>query len=78
MRSLGKYRHSAIKLRGDSEAGAPEIEITPEMIEAGMSAYWREANPGIEDGDKSDRRRILKAVFTAMAAASTARLDRQM
>jgi hypothetical protein len=54
-------------------SGAPEIEVSPEMIEAGMAAYWREANPGIEDGDRKDRKRILTAIFTAMVMASNAR-----
>lgn len=56
-------------------AGAPvtEVKVTPEMIRVGMNAYWSEANPGIEDGDFSDRSRVLKAIFIAMLAASTAR-----
>jgi hypothetical protein len=48
----------------------PEIEVTSEMIAAGINAYWREANPGIEDGDNADRKRILTAVFIAMLAVS--------
>lgn len=47
-----------------------EIEITPVMIEAGMNAYWREANPSIEDGDRRDRARILAAIFRSMVKAS--------
>jgi hypothetical protein len=58
------------------ETGAPatEIEVTPDMIAAGMNAYWSEANPGIEDGDFSDRARILRAIFIAMLSASTSQL----
>ena len=28
----------------NSGTGAPDMEVTPEMIKAGMGAYWREAN----------------------------------
>jgi hypothetical protein len=58
------------------KSGAPksdEIEVTPAMIEAGMHAYWQEANPGLEEGDDADRRRILEAVFIAMLTEPTAR-----
>jgi hypothetical protein len=42
-----------------------EIEVTPEMIEAGLAAY-REEGACIESGDNTDKARILSAIFMAM------------
>jgi hypothetical protein len=49
-----------------SEAGAPEIEITPEMIEEGVRVLWESGaveNPN-EDADRS----LVQKIFVAMAA----------
>jgi hypothetical protein len=52
------------------EAGAPanEIEITPEMIEAGVNALW--ATCAIEHPCGADRG-IIPKIFTAMIQASS-------
>lgn len=52
-------------------AEVPEIEVTPEMIEAGEAAYWnhRDHFPGdgqIEEGD-------VEAIFQAMKRAELSR-----
>jgi hypothetical protein len=49
-----------------AEAGAPEIEITPAMIEAGVAVLWESGaveNPN-EDADRS----LVQKIFVAMAA----------
>jgi hypothetical protein len=54
----------------DSSAGAPanEIEITPEMIEAGLEALYRFP---IEDPFESEMRKAVAAVYRAMVSRST-------
>jgi hypothetical protein len=55
------------------EAGAPanEIEITPEMIEAGVDALW--ASCAIEHPCEADRD-IIPKIFTAMIQVSSLNL----
>ena len=45
------------------EAGAPDIEVSPEMIRAGLDAYY-----GVDLRFESEEARVLK-IFRAMAAA---------
>ena len=45
-------------------AGAPEIEITPEMIEAGVACFYRH-DPRIDDIEE-----ILPDIFRTMIADS--------
>lgn len=52
----------------NSAAGAPEIEVTPEMIEAGVSAY-RLRGTTIEEADNMEKRAIFSAIFFAMLSA---------
>jgi hypothetical protein len=61
---MGTYRPSEVK-SGDL-AGAPEVEITPTMIEAGVCVLWESGaveNPN-EDADRS----LVQKIFVAMAA----------
>lgn len=51
-----------------AEAGAPEIEITPEMIEAGVNALW--GTGAIEHPCEADRQ-IVEKVFNAMFRLSS-------
>jgi hypothetical protein len=46
------------------DSARQEIEITPEMLEAGLSTYWQFS----PDFDESPR--LVKAVFLAMLSAS--------
>jgi hypothetical protein len=48
------------------DAGAPEIEVTPEMIKAAMAVYYRH-DPRSYDIDE-----ILPDIFRAMIAAKKA------
>jgi hypothetical protein len=50
----------------DSRAGAPEIEVTPAMIEAGVMAYYENAVGGWENPGVAELRKMLGDVFTAM------------
>ena len=48
-----------------SEAGAPEIEVTPAMIEAGAEVVWAYFDEVIAWGSPSGRD-LAKRVFAAM------------
>jgi hypothetical protein len=51
------------------DAGAPEIEITPEMIDAGVDAWYGEIVSG--NGPSGDMLRcVLAKVFLAMVQAA--------
>jgi len=50
------------------DAGAPEIEVTPAMIDAGADALWRSC--AIEHPCEADRE-IVRSIFTAMLSASS-------
>ena len=52
--------------KGDEPDETAEIEITPQMIEAGIEAYWEFEH----DHDAEDR--IVSRVFRAMHKASRA------
>ena len=45
-----------------------EIEVTPEMIEAGVMAYYKEGSP-VEDTDNRMKAELFTAIFRAMIAA---------
>lgn len=65
-------RDSELAVATKVAAGAPdaEIEITPEMIEAGMDAYrpfWGE----IRDLDPGAGERMVMEVFRAMVSAAS-------
>jgi hypothetical protein len=64
---IGKVEAMSGKDAG-TECQAPEIEITPEMIAAGMEEYnirWR----GLCDADDSVAREMLRCAFIAMSSA---------
>lgn len=46
-----------------------EIEVTPEMIEAGVRAYYENAVGGWENPGQEELRDVLAAAFKAMIAA---------
>jgi len=58
-------RHQAVS--DLSEAGAPEIEITPAMIEAGVTALYDSGS--IENPLALADRNLVRAVFLAMLSA---------
>ena len=47
-----------------AEAGAPEIEVTPEMIESGLRVLWESGaiETPMEDFDRS----LVQKIFVAM------------
>ncbi len=47
------------------QANVSEIEVTEEMIEAGIGALYGEVN-GWDEATRAERRRALAAVFAAM------------
>ncbi|MEA2976218.1 MAG: hypothetical protein QOF19_1738 [Alphaproteobacteria bacterium] len=49
-------------------AGAPEIEATTEMVDAGVEQFLRDY-PETGTGDELDRR-MVRRIFEAMTAAS--------
>jgi hypothetical protein len=60
------------------EAGKPdEIEITPEMIEAGVMAYYGVASEGWgwEAPDRPELKRMVRSVFQAMVSLSDRQRD---
>ena len=50
-----------------SEAGAPEIEVTPAMIAAAVDAYYRNYGSGWESPGGEELSRVLCEVCRAMA-----------
>jgi hypothetical protein len=52
------------ELRDRPENGAEDIEITPQMIEAGTDAYWNH-DPDYVESDK-----IVREIFIAMMRLS--------
>jgi hypothetical protein len=52
-----------------NDAGAPETEVSPEMIEAGVSAYYRNIGWGWDNPGEEPLKRMLVATFRAMTAA---------
>jgi len=51
--------------RPETETGAPQIEVTPAMIEAGIKAHM-ECDPTVYGYPFEER--IVKAIYTAMAS----------
>lgn len=50
------------------DAGAPEIEITPEMVDAGVESLWRS---GVIEHPLPDLdQEIVRQIFLAMLGAS--------
>jgi hypothetical protein len=47
-------------------AGAPEIEITPEMIQAGVQAYYESAFDGWQSPGGSELREMIRTIFLEM------------
>lgn len=52
--------------QGGNEKGVPQIEVTPEMIEAGLEVYLGFC-PDSGTGDNTDRR-MLSEIFRTMLA----------
>ena len=52
-----------------TEAGAPEPEVNPEMIEAGVRTYWR--HPAIEPSS-AEARELVSDIYRAMVSARKA------
>ena len=45
-----------------------EIEITPAMIEAGVSAYYENAIWGWENPGREELRKMVRSIFVAMSS----------
>ncbi len=46
-----------------------EVEVSPDMIEAGMAAFYLTTASGFDDVSEEERERILSAVYRAMYEA---------
>ena len=55
----------------EKKEGVPQIEVTPEMIEAGIQVYL-EWCPNSGTGDRVDRKMIVE-IFGAMVCANPTR-----
>jgi hypothetical protein len=62
-----EHEQKRIEMR-DGTGRAPEIEVTPAMIEAGMNALW--ATGAIEHPCGADEA-VVRRVFSAMILASS-------
>ncbi len=47
-------------------AGAPKIDVTPAMIEAGVHAYYENAYEGWQSPGGSELRDMVKIIFSEM------------
>ena len=56
-----------------NNAGAPEV--TPEMVDAGVMAYYGIAAEGWENPGRAELRKMLEAVFQAMASRAFPQKD---
>jgi hypothetical protein len=56
------------RVTGQPQTGVPQIEVTPEMIEAGVAVYL-EWCPDSGAGDVTDQKMVAE-IFSAMAAVS--------
>jgi hypothetical protein len=61
-----KSKEKVGTMQDEKTAEAPEIEITPEMIDAGVNCLWRSP---IDEPSEDDLRVTAIKVFTAMFAA---------
>jgi hypothetical protein len=48
--------------------GAPEIEVTTDMIEAGVQAYYENAIWGWENPGREELRKMTEAIYMAMSS----------
>jgi hypothetical protein len=48
------------------DAGAPEIEVTPEMIEAGIEAFCRNKSEDWSNPGGSEKADVIRAIYLAM------------
>lgn len=55
------------------ETGAPEIEITPEMIEVGLDAFYEWIMMDDDDPRSASRRFAVTEIYRRMAARSVAK-----
>jgi hypothetical protein len=67
--SIATYRPSEVK-SGDL-VGAPEIEVTPAMIEAGVSVLWESG--ALETFMDGVDQLLIEKIFIAMSLASRER-----
>lgn len=51
-------------------AGAPEIEVTDLMIQAGVQTYYEHAGSGWENPGGADLREALREIYVEMAKFS--------
>jgi hypothetical protein len=56
-------------MQRNRKSGAPrdEIKITPEMIEAGVDAYYGIASDGWDNPGNAALRAMVREIFTAMS-----------
>jgi hypothetical protein len=46
-----------------------EVEVSPEMIEAAMTAFYQTTASGFDDLSEEERKKVLSAVYRAMYEA---------
>jgi hypothetical protein len=51
------------------DAGAPGIEVTPAMIEAGVQAYYENTSEDWNSPSGTELRKMMRTIFSAMSAA---------
>ena len=52
---------------GPKDAGAPEIEVTPEMIDAGVQTYYENTSEGWNSPGGRELRTVLAEIYVEMA-----------
>ena len=52
------------------ESPATELEVTPEMIEAGVMAYYENASEGWDSPGGKDLERAIRSIYRAMSSCS--------
>lgn len=55
-----------MRIEQPQNAGAPEIEVTPEMTDAGVDAFYENAIWSWETPSRAELRKMLREVFRAM------------
>jgi hypothetical protein len=50
-----------------SGAGAPDVEVTPAMVEAGVRAYYENAIWGWDNPGRDELRDMVRSIFLAMS-----------
>jgi hypothetical protein len=52
------------------EAGAPDLEVTSDMVDAGVIAYYGNSGWGWDNPGDRELREMMRSIFVAMAGKS--------